>query len=168
ARGPAAGRRGRRGGRVRAQPGGRVRRRHPRPGARVGGPGMNRRRLWAVVLKELRQIRRDRISMALIMIIPIIDLLLFGYAINFNPRNLDAAIADQAMTATSRAAVMDINATGVIRTTAVAETPQELVDMLRRGQVSVGIVVPPDFDRRLAARRPALQVMVDGTDTVVQ
>lgn len=129
---------------------------------------MNGRRLWAVVLKELRQIRRDRISMALIMVIPIIDLLLFGYAINFNPRNLDAAIADQAMTATSRAAVMDINATGVIRTTAVAETPQELVDMLRRGQVSVGIVVPPDFDRRLADGRPALQVMVDGTDTVVQ
>ncbi len=129
---------------------------------------MNGRRLWAVVLKELRQIRRDRISMALIMIIPIIDLLLFGYAINFNPRNLDAAIADQAMTATSRAAVMDIAATGVVRTTAVADTPQQLVDMLRRGEVSVGIVVPPDFDRRLADGRPALQVMVDGTDTVVQ
>src|SRR5690606_14115090 len=116
-------RRGRRGGRLRAQPGGRVRGRHPRPGARERGRRMNGRRLWAVVLKELRQIRRDRISMALIMVIPIIDLLLFGYAINFNPRNLDAAIADQAMTATSRAAVMDINATGVIRTTAVAETP---------------------------------------------
>ncbi|KAF1700318.1 ABC transporter permease [Pseudoxanthomonas suwonensis] len=129
---------------------------------------MNLRRVWAVVLKELRQIRRDRISMALIVVIPVIDLLLFGYAINFNPRNLSAAVADQAMTATSRAAVMDINATGVIRTTAVADTPQELVDMLRRGEVSVGIAVPPDFDRRLADGRPALQVMVDGTDTVVQ
>ena len=61
---------------------------------------MNLRRVWAVVLKELRQIRRDRISMALIVVIPVIDLLLFGYAINFNPRNLSAAVADQAMTTT--------------------------------------------------------------------
>ncbi len=129
---------------------------------------MNLRRLWAVVLKELRQIRRDRISLAMIVAIPVIDLLLFGYAINFNPRNLDAAVADQAMTATSRAAVMDMTATGIIETVAVVDTPQELVERLRRGEISVGIVIPPDFERRLVDERPAVQVMVDGTDTVVQ
>ena len=129
---------------------------------------MNLRRLWAVVLKELRQIRRDRISLAMIVAIPVIDLLLFGYAINFNPRNLDAAVVDQANTATSRAAIMDMNATGVIETVAVADSPQQLVEMLRRSEISVAIVVPPDYDRRLADGRPALQVMVDGTDTVVQ
>ena len=126
------------------------------------------RRLWAVMLKELRQIGRDRISIALIALIPAIDLLLFGYAINFNPRNLDAAVVDQAMTASSRAAVMDMNATGVIELKAVADSPQQLVEMLRRGEVSVGIAIPPDYDRRLADGRAAVQVMVDGTDTVVQ
>lgn len=126
------------------------------------------RRLWSVVLKELRQMRRDRISMAMIVMIPVIDLLLFGYAINFNPRNLDAAVVDQARTAASRAAVMDMNATGVIEIREVADSPQQLVDMLRRGRISVGIAIPPDYERRLGDGRAAVQVMVDGTDTVVQ
>ncbi|MGO1540502.1 MAG: ABC transporter permease [Luteimonas sp.] len=128
----------------------------------------NLRRMWAVALKELRQMRRDRISVVMIVAIPVIDLLLFGYAINLNPRNLDTAVVDQAMTATSRAAVMDMAATGVIELQQVASSPQQLVDMLRRGEVSVGIAIPPDYERRLADGRPAVQVMVDGTDTVVQ
>ena len=126
------------------------------------------RRLWAVVLKELRQIRRDRISMAMIVAIPVIDLLLFGYAINFNPRNLDAMIVDQANTSASRAAVMDMRATGIIEITGVADSPAQAMDQLRRGRISAAIVLPPDFERRLADGRPAVQVMVDGTDTVVQ
>lgn len=126
------------------------------------------RRLWSVVTKELRQIRRDRISLAMIVAIPVIDLLLFGYAINFNPRDLDAVVVDQANTAASRAAVMDMRATGVIEITGVAESPQQAMEALRRGAISVGIVLPPDFERRLADGRPAIQVMVDGTDTVVQ
>jgi len=126
------------------------------------------RRLWSVVLKELRQIRRDRISLAMIVVIPVVDLLLFGYAINFNPRDLDAIVVDQAGTAASRAAVMDMRATGIIEITGVADSPQQAMERLRRGEVSVGIVLPPDYARRLADNRPAIQVMVDGTDTVVQ
>ena len=126
------------------------------------------RRLWSVVLKELRQIRRDRISLAMIVVIPVVDLLLFGYAINFNPRDLDAIVVDQAGTAASRAAVMDMRATGIIEITGVADSPQQAMERLRRGEVSVGIVLPPDYERRLADNRPAIQVMVDGTDTVVQ
>ena len=52
------------------------------------------RRMWAVALKELRQMGRDRISVIMIVLIPVIDLLLFGYAINLNPRNLEAAVVD--------------------------------------------------------------------------
>ena len=126
------------------------------------------RRLWAVVLKELRQLRRDRISMLLIVAIPVIDLLLFGYAINFNPRNLDAMIVDQANTATSRAAVMDMRATGIIEITGVGDSPAQAMEQLRRGRISAAIVLPPDYERRLIDGRPAVQVMVDGTDTVVQ
>lgn len=129
---------------------------------------MKLRRLWAIVLKEVRQLRRDRITLAMIVMIPVGQLVLFGYAINLNPRGLNAAIADQAGTATSRALVMDMVATGVIRPVAHADTPQQLVDMLRRGEISVGIAVPPDFERRRIDGREALQVMVDGSDTVVQ
>lgn len=129
---------------------------------------MNLRRLWAVVLKELRQMRRDRITLAMIVGIPVMQLVLFGYAINLNLRGLAAGIADQANTAGSRAAVMDMLATGVVAPVAEARTPDELVAMLRRGDISVGIAVPSDFEQRKAQGREALQVMVDGSDTSVQ
>lgn len=129
---------------------------------------MNLRRLWAVMLKELRQMRRDRVTLAMIVGIPVMQLVLFGYAINLNLRGLHAGIADQAGTAGSRAVVMDMVATGVIRPTLAADTPQQLMDALRRGEVSVGVVVPPDFERRRSDGREAVQVLVDGSDTVVQ
>ena len=125
-------------------------------------------RLRAVMLKEVRQMRRDRVTLAMIVGIPVMQLVLFGYAINLNLRGLDAGIADQANTAGSRALVMDMLATGVIRPTLVADTPQQLMEQMRRGEISVGVVVPPDFERRRLDGREAVQVLVDGSDTVVQ
>ena len=129
---------------------------------------MNLRRLWAIVLKELRQLRRDRITLAMIVGIPVMQLLLFGYAINLNLRHLDAGIADQANSAASRALVQDMVATGVITPRSEAYTPDQLMQALRRGEISVGIVVPADFERRRFDGREAVQVLVDGSDTVVQ
>ncbi len=129
---------------------------------------MSWRRLWAVMLKELRQLRRDRITLAMIVGIPVMQLVLFGYAINLNVRGLDAAIADQAGTAGSRAMVMDMLATGVVAPVRDARTPQELMDLLQRGEISVGIVIPPDFERRRIDGRQVAQVLVDGSDTAVQ
>ena len=129
---------------------------------------MKLRRLLAVMTKELRQMRRDRITLAMIIGIPVMQLVLFGYAINLNLRGLSAGVADQAASTGSRAVLMDMVATGVIEPTVVANTPQELMDALRRGEISVGVVVPPDFERRRADGREAVQVLVDGSDTVVQ
>jgi ABC-2 type transport system permease protein len=129
---------------------------------------MSWRRLSAIIVKELRQLRRDRITLAMIVGIPVMQLVLFGYAINLNLRHLSAAIADQAATAGSRAVVMDMLATGVITPVREARTPQEVMALLRRGEISVGVVVPADFERRRADGREAVQVLVDGSDTVVQ
>ena len=129
---------------------------------------MKLQRLLAVMAKELRQLRRDRITLAMIVGIPVMQLVLFGYAINLNLRGLSAGIADQANTAGSRALVMDMVATGVIEPTLAANTPQQLMDALRRDEISVGVVVPPDFERRRIDGREAVQVLVDGSDTVVQ
>jgi len=129
---------------------------------------MTLRRLWAILVKELRQLRRDRMTAAMIVGIPVIQLTLFGFAINTNVRGLDAGIADQANTAGSRALVMDMLATEVVTPKYVVRTPQELVALLRAGRISVGVVVPPDFERRKAEGREAVQVMVDGSDTAVQ
>jgi len=129
---------------------------------------MNWRRLWAIVVKELRQLSRDRITLAMIVGIPVVQLVLFGYAINLNLRGLDAGIADQANTAGSRALVMDMLATDVISAKRKADTPDQLMAMIRRGAISIGIVVPPDFERRRIDGRPVAQVLVDGSDTTVQ
>ncbi len=129
---------------------------------------MSWRRLWAIMLKEVRQLRRDRMTLAMILGIPVLQLVLFGYAINLNLRGLDAAIADQANTTGSRALVMDMLATGVVTPVADASTPAELMAMLERGEISVGIVIPPDFERRRIDGREVAQVLVDGSDTVVQ
>lgn len=129
---------------------------------------MRWRRLGAVVLKEVRQLRRDRITLVMIVGIPVIQLVVFGYAINMTLRGLPAAVADLSGTAGSRAVVMDMLATDVIEPTSDARTPEELVTMLRRGEISVGVAIPPDFERRRIDGREAVQVLVDGSDTVVQ
>lgn len=129
---------------------------------------MNPRRLWAIVLKELRQMRRDRITLAMIVGIPVMQLVLFGYAINLNLRHLDTGIADQANTSASRALVMDMVATGVITPTQRVDTPEQVMAALRRGEISIGVVIPADFERRRFEGREAVQVLVDGSDTVVQ
>jgi ABC-2 type transport system permease protein len=129
---------------------------------------MNWRRLWAIVIKELRQMRRDRVTLAMIVGIPVIQLVLFGYAINTNLRGLSTGIVDQANTAGSRALVMDMLATDVVAPVAKADTPQELMALIRRGRISIGIVVPPDFERRRIDGREVAQVLVDGSDTAVQ
>jgi len=128
---------------------------------------MSFRRLFAIMVKELRQMRRDRITLAMIVGIPVMQLVLFGYAINFTLRDLDTAVSDQAATAGSRALVMDMRNTGVIDPKQEARSPQELMTMLRRGEINVGIVIPPDFERRRIDGREAVQVLVDGSDSAV-
>ncbi len=129
---------------------------------------MRARRLFAVMVKELRQLRRDRVTLTMIIGIPVMQLILFGYAINLNLRGLAAGVADQSGTAGSRAVLMDLSATGVIKPVLTVNTPQQLMDSLRRGEISVGVVIPPDFERRRIEGREAVQVLVDGSDTVVQ
>ena len=129
---------------------------------------MKARQIFAVMVKELRQMARDRMTVAMMLGIPTLQLLLFGYAINLDVRNLPAAVADMADTGGSRALVQDLFATGVIRPVAGARTPQELQALLRAGQIKIGIVIPPDFERRRLDGREAMQVIVDGSDTSVQ
>ena len=128
---------------------------------------MNARRLWAIIQKEIRQLRRDRLTLGMVLGIPILQLLLFGFAINLDVRRLPASIADEANTSASRAFVQDLLATGVVEPVATARTPEQLMAQLRRGEIVVGVAVPRDFDRRQLERREAVQILVDGSDSVV-
>ena len=126
-------------------------------------------RILAIVRKEVRQLRRDRLTFGMIVGIPVIQLLMFGYAINMDVRHLDAAVADLAGTSASRQIVMDMSQTQIIRVVKQVSSASELEHLMRQGKISVGIYVPPDFDRRLhQSERSAMQLLVDGSDTVVQ
>ena len=126
-------------------------------------------RILAIVRKEVRQLRRDRLTFGMIVGIPVIQLLMFGYAINMDVRNLDAAVADMSGTSASRQVVMDLSQTQIIRVIKQVSSADELEHLMRQGEISVGIYIPPDFDRRLQqSNRSAMQLLVDGSDTVVQ
>ncbi len=130
---------------------------------------MSLRRLGSIVVKELRQLRRDRLTFAMIVGIPTMQLVLFGYAINLDVRNLDAAVLDLADTARSRELVAGMAATEVLDLGRVASSPQEVDGLLRAGEISAALVLPPDFEARLERRdRPPAQIIVDGSEQVIQ
>jgi ABC-2 type transport system permease protein len=130
---------------------------------------MSLRRLASIVVKELRQLRRDRLTFAMIIGIPTMQIVLFGYAINFDVRNLETAVLDQANTARSRELVAQMGATGVVAINRALRSPEEVDALLRGGDISAALVVPPDFETRLERRdRAAAQIVVDGSEQVVQ
>jgi ABC-2 type transport system permease protein len=130
---------------------------------------MSPNRLFAIVLKELRQLRRDRLTFGMILGIPTLQLLLFGFAINLDIRHIDAAVVDQARTATSREIIASLDATGLLALQAPVREPAQLQELIRKGRINLGVVIPADVEKRLAMRdRPAIQVMVDGSEQTVQ
>lgn len=109
-------------------------------------------RLFAILRKEFRQLRRDRLTFGMIVGIPLLQITLFGYAINTDVRHLSAGVADQANTQLSRILALDAQASQVVDIIRWVETPEELETLLRRGEISVGIFIPADFAQRLAMR----------------
>jgi ABC-2 type transport system permease protein len=130
-------------------------------GARLHG---SLRRLRAVAVKEVRQLARDRVTFGMIVGVPLMQMLLFGYAINFDVRNIATAIHDQANSSMSREFVAQLKATQVIRIAWETDSATELDRLMREGRASVGVVIPHDFERRLQSdARPVVQILVDGS-----
>jgi ABC-2 type transport system permease protein len=126
-------------------------------------------RIRAIAMKEIRQLRRDRLTFGMIVGIPLIQMLLFGYAINYDVRGLAAAVADEAQTSMSRALIADMQATGVIKVREYASSAPDLRRRLQTGEATIGIYIPPDFERRLLDRtRPVAQLLVDGSEPTVE
>jgi ABC-2 type transport system permease protein len=125
-------------------------------------------RIAAVMVKEVRQLARDRLTFGLIVGIPLMQMLLFGYAINFDVRNLRAAVVDEAGTSLSREYVAALEASGVVAFLQPSAGVPELRRRMSAGEISVGVHIPPDFERRAVDRsRPAAQLLVDGSEPMV-
>ncbi len=126
------------------------------------------RRIRAVAAKEARQLVRDRLTLGMVVGIPVLQILLFGYAINMDVRHLRAGVADEANTALSRQLVEDMQAGQVVRFVLQTHGPDGLMEALRRGEITIGLYIPADFERRLADdARPAAQLLADGSDPTI-
>jgi ABC-2 type transport system permease protein len=125
-------------------------------------------RIFAILLKEVRQLRRDRLTFGMVVGLPVMQMLLFGYAINTDVRNLRTAVADQSNTHLSRQFVAELAQTQVIDIVATVESPRQLETLLRDGAISIGVYIPHDFDRRIVDRnRAASHLLVDGSDPTI-
>ena len=125
-------------------------------------------RLVAIIKKEARQLSRDRLTAGMVFGLPIVQILLFGYAINMDVRNLRTAVADQSESHLSRQFVAELGQTQVVNIVEHVATPQALEARLRAGRVSIGVHIPSDFDRRVIdAERAAVHLLVDGSDPTI-
>ncbi|WP_434419796.1 ABC transporter permease [Nannocystis pusilla] len=122
-------------------------------------------RLLAVSLKELRQLRRDRLTLAMMLSMPVSELLLLGYAINTDIRHIQTVVLDRDRSAASRRLVVQMQATGYYDIVGDVENYEDIARALRSGRATVGLVVPARFSSDLTRRRPVrLQLLVDGSD----
>jgi ABC-2 type transport system permease protein len=115
--------------------------------------------------KELRQLVRDRLTLSMIVGIPSLQLVLFGYAINLDVRNLDTLVVDGANTSLSRKLVRELEATQTFRIVGSASGQAQAIDELQRSEVSAVVLIPPDFDRRLQRGRGAeISILADASN----
>jgi ABC-2 type transport system permease protein len=122
-------------------------------------------RPFVVAWKELLQLRRDRMTLAMMVALPLLQLLLFGYAINTDVRHMPTVVYDQDQSAQSRDFAASLAATGFYDLVGQVSGYPEIERALRRGEARVALVVPPRYGEKLAAGKPAhLQLIVDGSD----
>jgi ABC-2 type transport system permease protein len=122
-------------------------------------------RVLAVLVKEFKQLTRDRLTYAMMLAIPVIQLTLFGYAINTEPRHLPTAVLVQDDSRYARSLIAALENSRYFDFVAQARSPAELDTLLRTGQAQFAVTIPGDFSRRVArGEKPQILVEADATD----
>ncbi|MBN9491669.1 MAG: mannose-1-phosphate guanyltransferase [Rhizobiales bacterium 63-22] len=125
-------------------------------------------RLGAMLMKEFIQMRRDRITFAMMLVVPLMQLLLFGYAINNDPKSLPSALVATSNDHYTRALISALETTGYYRFDHVTASAAEAEALLASGTVSFVVTIPSDFARRVdAGDRPEILIEADATDPSV-
>jgi ABC-2 type transport system permease protein len=118
-----------------------------------------------IVVKEFIQLRRDRLTFGMIVGIPVIQLLLFGFAINSDPKSLPTAVLSRDNSQYSRTIVSALQASGYFRVVRQATSEEEVDGLLAHGEVQFVVTIPANFERDLVrGDRPSLLVEADATD----
>jgi len=140
-------------------------------------------RILAIFLKELRQLRRDHMTFGMVVMIPLIQLLLFGYAINTNIRDIPVGVYDQSQTGLSRVLTQTVSATQVVKFEHQYTSINEAEEAIAKQEVRAVLIIPKDVSQRLARHpsvglasppstdqetsRPVAHWLVDGSDTMI-
>jgi ABC-2 type transport system permease protein len=133
---------------------------------RLPGDGFVRK-TWAVLMKEFIQLKRDRLSFAMIIMIPLLQLVLFGYAINTNPRHLPTAVLLQENSDIGRAILAALKNTEYFRVIAQPRSEADMDELMAAGKVLFGVEIPANFERGVRrGDKPAMLVIADATDPV--
>jgi ABC-2 type transport system permease protein len=126
------------------------------------------RRIRAIARNEIRQLRHDRLALGFVVGVPLVQLALFGYAINQDVRGVATAVLDRSQSAASRRLVGELVATQTLRVRRAVATEEEGRRLLAGGDVQAVVVVPPDFARRsLRGRGAQVTILVDASDPLV-
>lgn len=128
---------------------------------------MNFNRLWALIVKEFIQVMRDKITLAIIVLMPLAELLIFGFAINTDVKHLNTVVFDQSRSQESRELVNSLTASNYFDIKKYASSITELNEWVESGRAKVGIVFPPDYASKIQGnRQTSIQVIVDATDNM--
>jgi ABC-2 type transport system permease protein len=134
--------------------------------AAIGADGFWRR-IGAMLTKEMLQLRRDRITLATMISIPLLQLIMFGYAINTTPRDLPTAVLLQESSDVGRSILAAMQNTKFFKITRQLHNEAEFDQVLASGEVLFAVEIPADFERALRrGDKPALLVSADATDPV--
>jgi ABC-2 type transport system permease protein len=127
--------------------------------------GLSATRILAILIKEFRQMKRDRLTFAMMVAVPIMQLVLFGYAINTDPRHLPLAVVAADDSALARSFVAGLQNSRFFELVATPASEREGDRLLARGEVQFLLVIPAGFGRRVErGERPALLLAADATD----
>ena len=122
-------------------------------------------RIMAIIRKEFIQIRRDRRTLAMVLALPVMQLLLFGYAINTVVDHMPTIVFDEADDAESRALIAAFENSGYFDLLSYALSPAELADTIDAGRAKVALHIPPDFGDQVLRGQPSpVQLVIDGSD----
>jgi ABC-2 type transport system permease protein len=125
------------------------------------------RRMWAIVIKEFVQMRRDRMTFATMIFVPILQLTLFGYAINTDPKQLPTAVLVRDDGPLTRAVLAAMKNTDYFNFKEQVRDAEELDKLIRTGEVQFAVEIPASFERDVRrGDRPAVLVIADATDPV--
>ena len=126
------------------------------------------RRFRAMIKKEITQMLRDPRTLIFIFIMPVLQLMLMGYANNSDVKNISTVLFDQSNTSESRALVSAFKATDYYAFNYIAGSDTEVNTLIEGGKAKVGIIIPPDYSSQLAAGKSAqVLVLIDGSDPTI-